>query len=236
MVRPHCFKGFVSPLFRSIGENMKQDYFIVVLAHSLHGRLRRIHIPHQMIYAVFLLALFSCVSVFGFVSSYARMAWKVANYNSLRHEADTLRNRYEMLQRTVDQTNEQLATLQMFADEVSVAYGIKKKLEGPADIMGEAHLVPTMSETLQEYNYLRASNLCRFERSPVKSMRPTMIPSLWPIDGRLMDGYGRRSDPFSGEGALHTGVDITAPIGTPVHAAADGMVIHAAFNNGYGGW
>ena len=31
---------------------MKQHYFVVVLAHSLHGRLRRIHIPHQALYVV----------------------------------------------------------------------------------------------------------------------------------------------------------------------------------------
>ncbi|MGI8992128.1 MAG: M23 family metallopeptidase [Bryobacteraceae bacterium] len=214
---------------------MKQDYFIVVLAHSLHGRLRRIHIPHQVLYAVFILVIFGCFSVFGFVGSYARMAWKVSNYNSLRKEADSLRTRYERLQRTVNQTNEQLATLQMFADEVSAAYGIKKKIEGPSGILPGERLVPTMSETLQEYNYLRASNLSRFERTAYKeSLHPSMLPSLWPVDGRLTGGFGQRSDPFSGEGALHTGVDISVPVGTQVHAAADGIVVHAGFNNGYG--
>ena len=63
---------------------MKQQYFIVVVAHSLRGRLRRIHIPHQAVYAILALALLGCFSVFGFVASYARMAWKVANYNALK--------------------------------------------------------------------------------------------------------------------------------------------------------
>ena len=67
---------------------MKQQYFILVLAHSLHGRLRRIHIPHQVLYIVLALAMVGGFSIFGFVSSYARMAWKVANYNSLQQEAD----------------------------------------------------------------------------------------------------------------------------------------------------
>ena len=62
----------------------QQDYFIVVLAHSLHGRLRRVHIPQQLVYSIFFLALLGWFSVAGFVASYARMAWKVANYNSLR--------------------------------------------------------------------------------------------------------------------------------------------------------
>ena len=77
---------------------MKQHYFVVVLAHSLHGRLRRIHVPHQALYVVLALALFGSVSLFGMVSSYLRMSWKVANYNALRDQVDTLRNRYQQLQ------------------------------------------------------------------------------------------------------------------------------------------
>ena len=90
---------------------MKQEYFVVVLAHSIRGRLRRIHIPHTAVYAVLALALLGCFSVFGIVASYARMAWKVANYNALRKEADNLRTRYQNLQKVVSQTNQQLASL-----------------------------------------------------------------------------------------------------------------------------
>ena len=36
---------------------MKQEYFVVVLAHSLRGRLRRVHIPHTAVYAILALAL-----------------------------------------------------------------------------------------------------------------------------------------------------------------------------------
>ena len=82
---------------------MKQQYFVVVLAHSLHGRLRRIHIPHQALYVVLGLALFGSVSLFGMVSSYLRMTWKISNYNSLRSEVQNLRNQYQALQRDNDQ-------------------------------------------------------------------------------------------------------------------------------------
>src|ERR1035441_4256809 len=109
---------------------MRQEYFVVVVAHSLRGRLRRIHIPHQAVYIVLGLALLGCFSAFGFVASYARMAWKVSHYNALRREADTMRARYQNLENVVSQTNDQLASLEMYAKEVSLAYGIKQKLEG----------------------------------------------------------------------------------------------------------
>jgi murein DD-endopeptidase MepM/ murein hydrolase activator NlpD len=211
---------------------MKQQYFILVLAHSLHGRLRRIHIPHQVLYVVLALAMVGGFSIFGFVSSYARMAWKVANYNSLKQETDQLRARYRNLQKVVNQTNEQLASLEIFANEVSAAYGIKKKLEGPNDIADEGKLVPTFAETVDEYNYLRSSNLSRASFS--RRWQLNTKPAIWPVDGPLMSSFGQRTDPFSGEGAVHNGVDISALVGTPVRATADGIVMFADLSSGYG--
>jgi murein DD-endopeptidase MepM/ murein hydrolase activator NlpD len=215
---------------------MKQEYFVLVLAHSIRGRLRRIHIPHQAVYAVLALALLGCFSVFGFVASYARMAWKVANYNALQQEADTLRTRYLNLQNSVSQTNVQMASLQIYAKEVSVAFGIKQKLEGPSDISAEGKLVPSFAESMDDYRYLRSVEELALPGSASRRfLAVNAQPSLWPVEGRLMSGFAERTDPFSGEGAFHTGVDITAATGTPVHATADGIVIQAAMAaGGYG--
>ncbi|HEY0794693.1 MAG TPA: M23 family metallopeptidase [Acidisarcina sp.] len=59
-------------------------------------------------------------------------------------------------------------------------------------------------------------------------------PSLWPVMGRITSSFGEREDPFNGEGAFHSGVDIACSFGEPVHAAADGVVESAAMGNGYG--
>jgi murein DD-endopeptidase MepM/ murein hydrolase activator NlpD len=215
---------------------MKQEYFVVVLAHSLRGRLRRIHVPHQAVYAILALALLGCFSVFGFVASYARMAWKVANYNALKREADGLRARYQNLQQVVSQTNEQLASLQLYAKEVSVAYGIKQKLEGPADISAEGKLVPTFAESVQDYDFLRSTNLMALpSRNSGRLRPPGAQPSIWPVQGLITGPFGKRSDPFSDEGAFHKGVDISVPSGTAVHVTADGIVMQAEMvTGGYG--
>ena len=68
---------------------------------------------------------------------------------ALKREADALRTRYQNLQNRVSQTNRQLASLELYAKEVSLAYGIKQKLEGPADIAAEGKLVPTFAESVQ---------------------------------------------------------------------------------------
>jgi murein DD-endopeptidase MepM/ murein hydrolase activator NlpD len=214
---------------------MKQEYFVIVLAHSLRGRLRRIHIPHQAVYITLALALVGCFSLFGIAASYARMAWKVANYNNLRREADQLRASYRNLQKVVSQTNEQMASLEVFANEVKAAYGIGQKLEGPADISAEGKLAPSFADSVADYNYLRTANLLSMGSRGLRGFgRANPTPSAWPVDGRLTSPFGARSDPFSGEGAFHTGVDISALFGTPVRAAADGIVIFAEMENGYG--
>ena len=218
---------------------MEQKYFVVVLAHSLRGRLRRVHIPHTAVYAVLGLALVGGFSAFGFVASYARMAFKVANYNALKREADTLRSRYQNLQKVVSETNVQMASLQLYAKEVSVAYGIKQKLEGPSDISTEGKLVPTFAESLNEYNYLVSADKLALSNRRSRHFGEVAggkaIPSLWPVEGRLMSAFAQRTDPFSGEGAFHKGVDITAPTGTSVRTTADGVVIQAEMvSGGYG--
>lgn len=212
-----------------------QPYFVVVLAHSLHGRLRRVHIPHKAIYAVLILAMIGCVSTLGFLASYFRMTLKVANYNSLRHEVDSLRARYKELQKVTNQKNEQLASLQIFASEVSVAYGFNKKPGNAADVVTELRpLAPTYRESLEQYNFLQSATISPSYHNYARRWQTNVRPSLWPVTGRLISPFGGRTDPFSGEGAMHTGVDLSAAWGTPVHAAADGIVTHASWGGQYG--
>lgn len=59
-------------------------------------------------------------------------------------------------------------------------------------------------------------------------------PSVWPIRGYIASGFGRRSDPFTGEIEWHRGLDITAEPGTPVRSTADGVVVDAASSPTYG--
>lgn len=61
------------------------------------------------------------------------------------------------------------------------------------------------------------------------------IPSMKPVENlSFTSNFGIRSDPFRGTAAMHAGVDIPGPIGTPVYATADGVIERAGRAGGYG--
>jgi murein DD-endopeptidase MepM/ murein hydrolase activator NlpD len=83
---------------------------------------------------------------------------------------------------------------------------------------------------------LRADQLYIMESELMaRSVRGKLLPSEQPLsDGFMGSRFGSRIDPFTGRSAMHEGVDFNAPIGTPILAAAGGVVIFADTHPGYG--
>ena len=59
-------------------------------------------------------------------------------------------------------------------------------------------------------------------------------PSVWPARGWITSDFGQRTDPYTAERVMHEGLDIAAPHGKEVTAPADGTVIFAGLEGGYG--
>ena len=60
------------------------------------------------------------------------------------------------------------------------------------------------------------------------------LPSRWPVRGQVNSGYGSRASPWSAKSEFHNGLDIGAPVGTPVKSPAPGTVVFAGVNAEYG--
>jgi len=59
------------------------------------------------------------------------------------------------------------------------------------------------------------------------------VPSEKPVrTAAFTSGYGVRSDPFRGAAAMHAGIDLAGPVGTPIYATADGVVAESGYNSG----
>lgn len=66
-------------------------------------------------------------------------------------------------------------------------------------------------------------------------VRTALLPQNTPVtEGFVGSGFGSRLDPFSGQMSMHAGLDFAAPVGTPIMAAAGGVVSAAEYNPAYG--
>ena len=206
------------------------------------GKLQKLVVPAYMLHSLAVLAVIGAITVAAAVGSYSRMLWKVGNYNALRHDQETLKRQYQQLQTTVNDTNQRLDSLQSLATEVAMTYGVLRYHPAAFDTT-ESPVTPedAFDRSIEQYTFLKRNAAVIAVSAGGMQLIPAMVfadssytPSIWPVMGHITDAFGERLDPFSGEGAFHTGVDVASDYGAPVHATADGIVTIAENHSGYG--
>ena len=107
-------------------------------------------------------------------------------------------------------------------------------------------LIAQVSATEQELEAEEAelSRSASAADSEIRRMERELAPSIssvqsegsfaWPLPGRttLTSLFGGRTDPITGKPATHTGIDIPAPKGTPIHCAKSGVVTVSCMGSG----
>jgi len=221
---------------------MKSKTYTFLIASSNHGGVRKLHLPVYLLHLMGVLVLVGGMTVLAAVGSYTRMLWKVANYNALRTEQAKLQQQYRQLQVMVKDSNQRLSSLQSLATEVAMTYGIMRFRQTP---FGIADAKPLSEESylqsLEQFEFLRHNATAVSLAAQGLRLMPgrgledlALMPSLWPVLGRITGSFGERLDPFSGEGAFHAGVDISSFYGDQVRSAADGIVTAVETRAGYG--
>jgi len=209
---------------------------------STPGKLRKVVVSAYLLHSIAALALIGMITVTVAVGSYSRMLWKVGNYNALRHEEQTLRKQYQQLQSTVNNTNQRLDSLQSLATEVAMTYGVLRYHPAAFDLPDNPVTAQDAFDlSVEQYTFLKRNAAAIAISSGGLHLIPTLsfadttyTPSIWPVMGHVTDSFGERLDPFNGEGAFHTGVDVASDYGAPVRATADGVVTIADNHAGYG--
>jgi murein DD-endopeptidase MepM/ murein hydrolase activator NlpD len=109
--------------------------------------------------------------------------------------------------------------------------------ENPLDNKGKysLQLLDTNLKFLEEQTPIAEEDLNKLLRELKDfSAEYDHTPTIWPTNGRITSGYGRRIHPITRKLKVHSGVDIRVRKGTSVKAAADGVVEFSGYRGGYG--
>jgi len=144
----------------------------------------------------------------------------------------------------------QLTRLDALGERLSSMAGIRPQefrfAESPGMGGAQSTTMPPQNLTLTQFNE-KVAMLSRqmetrtdmlsmleaqmFEQAVKKKAMPTMMPVSSPYNA---SSFGYRIDPFTGQQAMHEGIDFITDVGTPVVAAAGGVVQFAGFHPQYG--
>jgi murein DD-endopeptidase MepM/ murein hydrolase activator NlpD len=168
----------------------------------------------------------------------------VSRVNQLLTEKHQLEKTVIVAQQQAQERDVQVASLASIAGEVSALYGLKSQ---PTAVTASDEKLQDadVSSSLDQLHALRTSALTGatmvgltmgLTRNATMAdwVKANSAPNLWPVEGQVTGSFGERIDPFNGEGAFHSGVDIGSNIGHPVIAPADGVVTFSDMLGGYG--
>src|SRR5260370_13916119 len=105
-----------------------------------------------------------------------------------------------------------------------MTYGVRRYQPAAFDL-GDKPVTPqdAFDRSVEQYTFLKRNAAVIAISSGGLRLMPAMsfadssyTPSIWPVLGHITDSFGERLDPFSGEGAFHTGVDVASDYGAPV--------------------
>jgi murein DD-endopeptidase MepM/ murein hydrolase activator NlpD len=213
--------------------NRDERFYAFIVSQTSRSRscIRRFYIHKRWVKAsVLATAVLFCAAaygVYGMTQQALHLRIEQEN-NRLRIENERQRQQLQKLENRVD-------AIEDASRRLSEMSGVSHEEEGTSlhGAGGPALKLDAASvETLETRAARLEADLQVYE---VALRERARVPSIWPVDGESTDSFGVRGNPFgSGGSEFHAGQDIAAPRGTPVLAAADGIVVQSGWQNGYG--
>jgi len=216
--------------------------------------VRQFRVPQSAFYGVagavlfgFGLLGFFGIRYIGALSEGREMLRIQAENEALRQRVEAIEGQMESLDLAMSQSREVqerlrlLSTLQPIHEEVfEVGIGGPRVRDDsgslPEDLVGDLdHVSGRISHMLRQASVHRESFEEILTTLRTKQQVWDRTPSVRPVRTGFITGrYGRRMDPFTGQAAMHRGIDIAAHPGATVFATADGVVNRAGLRGGYG--
>lgn len=189
---------------------------------------------------VLVLVVFCGIVLFGLLNAFANPAGNDDRLILLEEENRALKAKLELYAATVDSINARLDSLKL--ETSSAAQTDYPYYSGGAVSNSSFSFAAKEKQQLDDIEGKLITILRKMGMESVQSelqltpenSGPIAIPSIYPAFGRISDGWGMRVHPITNELEFHYGIDISNLAGTPIYATADGAVVAADYDNGYG--
>ncbi|MFM2210744.1 MAG: hypothetical protein RIQ96_2387 [Pseudomonadota bacterium] len=229
----------------------------IIITDAWLARSRALHLTGwQLVAALVAAALVLMLTAVGlyhwvFLKA-AREGWPVISdvvrlvaHDEFAQQDRRLRDNLDAMARRLGEMQARMVQLESLGERVSGLAGIAPPdLKSPPGrggvlIEGRSLTLDELHATLDDLDRVANQRVDLFtvleSRLFEQRVKTMMIPTQAPVPGvELGSGYGWRIDPMTGRSALHTGLDYAAPVGTPVLAAAGGLVVGQEFHPEYG--
>lgn len=200
------------------------------LDQAPRGQLPNLSLPPKAVHLGVGLLGFLVILTVGLAAGLHR---SVSENGRLAVENAALKNEYDSLLSDVEERDLQLESLGGLAYQISAAYGLQRSGTGIDALAGTDPLM-VYDASIQQYEWMIDSLASAVTPVAASGMLVNTTPSIWPVKGSISSSYGTRQDPFTGKGVFHSGVDLRAPGGSVVVAAADGYVVQAGWDRALG--
>jgi murein DD-endopeptidase MepM/ murein hydrolase activator NlpD len=221
---------------------MDQRYSTIIFVPHARAKFRKLKVSHRLLFSlVSVLTSSLCLSTFFSVQYFTSLS-QTHELSKLRHENKQLQTANEQFSKSVESLRGQLRTVEDRTRKLAIYAGISSlddSAQGgvgglrPQDLGNNPYRDDVDKMAFRSRRI--ESDLSVLEQKLVaQSQLLASTPSIAPVHGILTDGFGGRSDPFTGEPGTHNAVDISSAVGQAVRAPADGIVVKAEWANGYG--
>ncbi len=201
----------------------------------LAARLRAIHRWGRAAYVDVLLASTDFAE---FITRFRFLGHVVRRDAALIERTAQQRREWEELQQRLWEERQEVETLRLAAAERHRALLSQESRKRAllAQVQRERASYERLAAELEEESRQLEALIRRLASPPGSSRLSLRLRSglLWPARGAITSGFGPRRHPIFRVVRMHNGVDIAAPWGTPVRAAAPGTVLFAGWFGGYG--
>ncbi len=221
---------------------MDQRYSTIIFVPHARAKFRKLKVSHRLLFSlVSILTSSLCLSTFFSVQYFTSLS-QTHELSNLRHENRELQTANEQFSKSVESLRGQLRTVEDRTRKLAIYAGISSlddSAQGgvgglrPADL-GDNPYRDDVDKMAFRSRRIESDLSVLEQKLVAQSQLLASTPSIAPVRGILTDGFGGRSDPFTGEPGNHNAVDISSAVGQAVRAPADGIVVKAEWANGYG--